>query len=727
MTARQEKGAVKKGHGFGTFSGVFTPAVLTILGVILFLRSGWVVGNVGLLNAIVIIIISNLITAFTGLSLSAIATSMDIGVGGNYYLISRTLGLPAGGSIGIPLYLSQAISIAFYIIGFTEGLMWVFPNLHPVWIATVTCISLSLISFIGADWAIKVQYIIMGCLGLALFFFFAGGAKGGVPISWKVTDAPVGFWVVFSIFFPAVTGMEVGVSMSGDLKDPSYSIPRGTLMAIGVTFVIYILQMVWLARNASPAILRSNTAIMMEISHYRFPILLGLWAATLSSALGNILAAPRTMQALAMDRIFPVFMGKGSGRTNEPRTALLITFIIAEGIILLGSLNIVAPVVTMFFLNTYGVVNLIAALENIIGNPSYRPRIRIPWIFSLLGAVGCYYVMFLINVRATLVALIFTGAIYFYLKQRIIKTTWGDVRSGLWYSLVRFGLLKLNNYEWHPKNWRPNLMVFTGNPNTRGHLVELARLFEAGKGFISLVQMIVGTFEEFFKFRIIAIHQLNDFIEENKLQAFSLVHATEDFHEGIFEVAQAHGIGKVYPNIILMGWSSDPKRKNDLARLIQELHMLGKSVLLLKLDIARGFGQRQRIDIWWGGKQKNRNLMILLAHLLSLNREWKDCQIRLNMCITDPLAQEQAFQGLTKFLTDVRIKKTKANVIPYNPDQETIWDLIKSHSSDTDLVIMGIGLPEDGKEEEFMDRMDALLVGLPTVLLVKSMEEINLR
>ena len=169
MNNKQEKAPLRQGHGFGTFGGVFTPAVLTILGVILFLRAGWVVGNAGLMGALIIIVISNFISLSTGLSLSAIATSMDIGVGGNYYLISRTLGLAAGGSIGIPLYLSQAISIAFYAIGFTEGLMWVFPNINPVLIATVTCIILSVISFVGADWAIRVQYIIMACLGLALF------------------------------------------------------------------------------------------------------------------------------------------------------------------------------------------------------------------------------------------------------------------------------------------------------------------------------------------------------------------------------------------------------------------------------------------------------------------------------------------------------------------------------------------------------------------------------
>lgn len=725
MNNKQGNGKIKQGHNFGTFGGVFTPAVLTILGVILFLRAGWVVGNVGLFGALLIIIISNLITTSTGLSLSAIATSMDIGVGGNYYLISRTLGLAAGGSIGIPLYLSQAISIALYIIGFTEGLMWVFPNLHPVWIATLTCLILSVVSFAGADWAIRVQYLIMAFLGLALVSFFWGGAKGGMPISWTASEGSAGFWLVFSIYFPAVTGMEVGVSMSGDLEDPSVSIPRGTFLAIGVTCLIYLIQVVWFARNASPEALRSNTSIMMDIALWRFPIVLGLWAATLSSALGNILAAPRTMQALARDRVLPRFIGKGSGPTNEPRIALLFTFAIAEVFILMGNLNLVAPVVTMFFLNTYGVVNLIAALENIVGNPSYRPRLRVHWIISLLGALGCYYVMFLINAKATLIAITVTSMIYFALKRKIIRTTWGDVRIGLWFSLIRFSLLKLKKYEWHPKNWKPNILVFTGNPNTRDHLIYLARLLEKGRGFVSLVQMIIGPYDEQAKFRKIAIKQLNDFIDKTGLQAFSIAHVGERLREGILSVTQTYGIGKLYPNIVLMGWSADPKRKKEFAMLIQDLNLLGKSVVLLKLDLERGFGNQQSIDIWWGGQQLNRNLMILLAHVFSLNQEWKDCEIRLNMCIKDVSGQEQAHQNLTNFLEEVRIKAS-ANIIPYDPDQTSIWEIIINHSAQADLVILGMGLPEVGKEKEFMARMDELIQRLPTTLLVKSMEEIRL-
>ncbi|MCB0132051.1 MAG: amino acid permease, partial [Caldilineaceae bacterium] len=357
--------AVTNGSGeskgrFGTFAGVFTPNVLTILGLILFLRTGWVVGQSGLFLALIIVLISNVITLLTGLSLSAISTSMRVRTGGNYYLISRSLGLEIGGAIGIPLYLSQAISVAFYVIGFTEALLAVpyFQAMDARLISTLVVLLFGGIAFIGADFALRIQYVVLAALGVALLSFFAGGWGTISTPTWTPSYSPgVGFWTVFAVFFPAVTGITVGASMSGDLKEPGVSIPRGTLASIFVTALIYVAAVIWLGLHGTPTELVENNLIMQQIARWPVFIYVGVWAATLSSALGSVMAAPRVLQALALDRVLPRWLASQMGSRTEPRVAVLLTTAIAVLVVWLGDLNYVAPIISMFFLNTYGMTN----------------------------------------------------------------------------------------------------------------------------------------------------------------------------------------------------------------------------------------------------------------------------------------------------------------------------------------------------------------------------------
>ena len=433
-------GAPRSAARFGTFAGVFTPNVLTILGIILFLRTGWVVGQAGFYGALAIILMANAISFLTGLSLSAIATSMDVKAGGNYFLISRSLGLEIGGAIGIPLYMSQAISVAFYIIGFTEAMrsLAFVQALDPQIIATVVAVIFVVIAWVGADFALKIQYFILGVLVLALISFFTGG--------WGNTIAPnltpqysegVSFWVVFAVFFPAVTGIEVGISLSGDLKEPSRSIPVGTIVSIVVTALVYVGAALWFAYQLPADQLIADPYAMQKIASVPALILAGVAASTLSSALGSVLAAPRTLQAVAKDRVVPRALSSNLGSPTEPRMAILVTGIIAISVIWMGDLDFVAPIISMFFLNTYGMVNLVGAIERLVGNPSFRPRLKVPLWVSVAGAIGCYGAMFLIHAPATIAAILFSYGIFFGLSRRSMGNSWGDVRNGIWTSLAR--------------------------------------------------------------------------------------------------------------------------------------------------------------------------------------------------------------------------------------------------------------------------------------------------
>lgn len=233
---------------FDTFTGVFTPTLLTILGVIMFVRLPWVVGNGGILGSFAVMGLAMGITLCTGLSLSSISTNTRIGAGGPYAMIARSLGLEVGGSIGVPLYLSRPLGIAMYIFGFREGWLWIFPEHDPLMVDLIVFAVLFGLAYASADLAFRVQYLIMVVIAVSLVSVIATprllepqgtldlwGQYPGFP---EDDFAGGGFWITFAVFFPATTGILAGANMSGDLADPRRSISRGTLWAIAVSCVV---------------------------------------------------------------------------------------------------------------------------------------------------------------------------------------------------------------------------------------------------------------------------------------------------------------------------------------------------------------------------------------------------------------------------------------------------------------------------------------------------------
>ncbi len=723
MTVKNNISTAAAGR-FGTFTGVFTPNILTILGIILFLRVGWVVGQAGLWGALTIVVLANLISFLTGLSLSAIATSMDVRAGGNYYLISRSLGLEVGGAIGIPLYLSQAISIAFYIIGFTEALLAIefFQQFDPRLIATAVALLFALIAYVGADFALRIQFFILAVLVIALISFFAGGWNSFVPINFAANyTSGNNFWTVFAVFFPAVTGIEVGISLSGDLKDPSKSIPKGTILSIVVTAVVYILAVFWFAAHLTADELINNNLAMQSVALVPGLILAGVWASTLSSALGSVLAAPRTLQAIAQDRVLPTWMAGKMGSQTEPRVAVLLSAAVAIGVIWLGDLNFVAPIISMFFLNTYGMVNLVAGIEKLVGNPSYRPRFQIPWPVSLLGAMGCYGAMFLISPVATIIAIVITYGVFFALERRQVRRTWGDVKSGIWTALARYALLQLETEPRSPKNWRPNLIVFTGQPHNREQLVAVADWLSLGRGIVTFFQLIIGDVEKLVgkNLRETARRQIRNYIQNHGMTAFAEAEVVADFQQGALTLAQSHGIGNLAPNSILLGWSRTSQGRIMQVDLMRQLVAVRKSVLFLNYDYERGFGQKRIINVWWQGRGGNADLKLLLAYLIQQHGDWFQSQIRLLRIIDGKDGISQTQKHLEQMLADVRVEAEPMVIVRQDPRQP-IAEVIKENSRDADLTLLGMKLPTKEESAPYSQRLDGLVQAVGTVLLVRN-------
>lgn len=729
---------------FGTFGGVFTPAILTILGVIMFMRANFVVGEAGVIGAIIILLIAKSITTATSFSIAAISTNMQMRGGGSYFLISRVLGAEFGGAIGIALFFALALSVPFYILGFTEALVRSFPALAPHFMAITlsSAAFLFAVSFYGAGLAIRTQYVIMLFLLLAIIVFLGGAAQhfsiarlmGNLspdytPLAGDPSDGPLySFWTVFAIYFPAVTGIDAGVNMSGDLKDPGRSIPRGTFAAVGIGFLIYLLQIV----SAGGAYERRDLIAMPfellrdnALFGWSVLVTLGVIAATLSSAMGSYLGAPRVLQAVSRDRVlfFLHFFAKGTSRGDEPRRALFLTLAITIAVLLWAgnetsgtALNAVAAIITMFFLYSYGMINLAAFIEDFGDNPSFRPRFRFfHWGIALLGSLGCLAVSILISWGAAAIAVCIILFFLWYIKTQRLKTRFGDARRGFVYNRVRTNLLRLGRMAEDAKNWRPNILVFSGSPTEREDLITYALWIEARRGIVYLAYVLVGEFSELAPRRQAAIRQLDRFCDEQNFDAFPVVVVAPNIGQGMNMMLQSTVTGPIRPNLAMFGWSHVEDNTPSYMAQIRTAAALDMNTVLLETRQFPPPQEPQRIDIWWRGQQ-NGGLMILIAHLLQENWQWRHAAIRVLRVIENDAGREPALAGLEKLIAVARVGAT-AQVIS---STDAFPDVFHAHSADADIAVLGFEIPENGDELAWHRRFAAMVAKAPNVMLVNS-------
>lgn len=710
--------------GFGTFAGVFTPSILTILGVIMYLRFGWVLGQVGLMGTLTIVTLSTAITFLTALSIASIATDQYVRTGGAYYMISRSLGIETGGAVGIPLFLAQALSVALYTIGFAESVYRVFPQFNPVWTGMITTILVGALALYSAKIAIRSQFFIMAAIALSLVSLIFGKPQGSPDIEMLSGAGEVGFWTVFAVFFPAVTGIMAGVNMSGDLKDAKKSIPKGTFMAIAVGYVIYMALPILLSQRADSNSLLSDPLVMRKISFWGDAILLGVWGATLSSAIGSILGAPRVLQALARDKVLPSslrWLGRGKGDDDNPRAGTLFTIGLALIAVFFGNLNVVAPVLTMFFLTTYGVLNISASIEKLLGSPSFRPTFKVHWFFSFLGAIACIAVMLLINTFATVIALLFMVVLFIWLQRRELQTTWGDVRQGLWMAISRTALLRVRRTA-DPKNWRPHILVLSGAPTKRWHLIELGHDLSQNRSLMTVATAISKTdlpIERQLKME----KNIRDYLLQRGINSLVRVYYAHRVLEGTQNMISTYGLGQITPNTILMGASENPVNLEEYCKLIEYSYALRKNILIARNADHLETKNYERIDIWWGGLKANGGLMIVLAHLLQRSMNWKGTEVNVKMLTRTEKAADGATYNLAGLFKEMRVDHNE--MVIYEPKKD-FYQVLQENSGTADLVMLGMAVPKEGfNYQEYYSHLSQKTKNLPSTLFVLASQEVQ--
>ncbi len=665
---------------FGTFGGVFTPTLLTILGVIMYLRLGWVVGNAGLLGAWLIIIMSFLITLCTALSMSAITTNIRIGAGGAYAIVSQALGLEVGGSLGIPRYVSQGLAVTMYIFGFREGWLGIFPEHNAFLVDVIVFGVLFTIAYISANLAIKTQFIIMGIIVLSLVSIVIAAYQGSMSVptsdalSWGTfRGSPENgfsgssFWMVFAVFFPAATGIMAGANMSGELKDPKRSIPRGTLWAIAVSFIIYMALAFWVSRSASESELISNYYIMVDKAYFGPLIIAGILGATFSSALASIVGSSRILYAMGEHKVLPYSdLLAGKSKNGQPRNAMVVTGILIFLTLLMRNLNAVAPLVTLFFLITYAMINIVVIIEQNLGLISYRPVFKIHRWVPWLGLISSVFAMFIINPTVSLISIMIVLTVYWYLSRQNLETPFEDVRSGLFVSFAEWAA----KHTWGMKKmqqraWKANLMVPVRDVNGLKGTFEFLRNIAKPKGSIKLLGIEAFTEDSKLATQLDSISA--SFREKGVFSSSTVIH-TEEFANGINYGSQALQGAFFRPNIIFLNLQDHDDYENELKPVMNESIRLEIGVLLFSLHKTALLGQRNMINVWvrdrrgnWelGWDIGNLDLSILIAYKLKMN--W-NAQIRLIMVTEHKEDVNMASDFLNRLINLARLPQTLTEV-----------------------------------------------------------------
>ncbi|XP_026199325.1 solute carrier family 12 member 2 isoform X2 [Anabas testudineus] len=807
LAAKESKGGTIK---FGWVKGVLIRCMLNIWGVMLFIRMSWIVGQSGIGLTIAIILMATLVTTITGLSTSAIATNGFVRGGGAYYLISRSLGPEFGGSIGLIFAFANAVAVAMYVVGFAETVVEMLNDVDALMtdelndiriVGTLTVILLLGISVAGMEWEAKAQIVLLVILLGAIVNYFIGSfmpteskePKGFFGYNTAIFLENLGpdfrdeetFFSVFAIFFPAATGILAGANISGDLTDPQSAIPKGTLLAILITGVTYVA----IAISAGSCIVRDATGdhndtvtdtvnctdaactlgydfsickeggcqyglmndfqVMSLVSAFGPLITAGIFSATLSSALASLVSAPKVFQALCKDNIYPglSMFAKGYGKNNEPLRGYVLTFCIGLAFILIAELNIIAPIISNFFLASYALINFSVFHASMANSPGWRPSFKYynMWV-SLAGAILCCVVMFVINWWAALVTLLIVLALYIYVSYKKPDVNWGSSTQALIYNQALTHCLNLTGVEDHVKNFRPQCLVMAGYPSARPALLQLVHSFTKNVGLMVCGHIKTVSRRPNLKELSQDHARCQRWLNKKRIKAFYTPVFSDNLRHGAQFLLQAVGLGRLKPNTLVMGfknnWSDGDMR--DVEIYINTLHdafdlQFGVVILRLQegLDISHIQGQDEplsslekpplgktksplsltdqrllessqqfkkkqgkgTIDVWWlfddGG------LTLLIPYLLTNSSKWGDCRIRvfiggkINRIDHDRRAMATLLSRFRIDFSDINVLGD-INTKPKKHNKLTFKELIEPYR-----------LKEDDMEQEAAERLKA--------------------
>lgn len=593
----------------GTWDGVFMPVSLNILGIILFLRFGFILGQAGLLGALFLLLLSYAIDTLTAMSLNAISTNGQVRGGGAYYLISRSLGPEFGGSIGLIFFAGQALNAAMNVLGFVETLTDAFgesrgsagflpegPWYSFVYGSIVLLIS-AIVCLVGSKLFARATLALALILSVAILSIpissftvqpFIDDDRGAYYTGWswdtlrgnlfpRFTSGAAGsstgsdsenWQSVFGVLFPAVTGILAGASMSGDLRKPSKSIPKGTNYSLVFTFLIYVLSFVTFAGTIKRESFYVDVGIVSDVALSPQVITFGALASTAFSALMGVMACGKVLQAIARDNLLPILdvFAQGTEVSDTPIYAVLVTYIFCQTILFVDSVNTIAQLVTMTTLLTFGTLSFATCALKAGGAPSFRPSFKYWNIWTAGGgAISCFGAMFFTDPTAAAACIIFAVMLFVMIHFFSPPKPWGDVTRNITYHFVRKYLLRLDERKGHVKYWRPQILLLANNPRSEWNLIIFCNSLKKGALYV-LGHVLKGEFTECLpELRKQQVAWLK-LVDLTGIKSFVDVVIAKDEREGARNLILSCGLGGMRPNIVVMGYPSDMRHPAKVAR-----------------------------------------------------------------------------------------------------------------------------------------------------------------
>ncbi|XP_021251728.1 solute carrier family 12 member 9 [Numida meleagris] len=761
-----------------TFLGVVVPTLLSMFSVVLFLRLGFVVGHAGLYQALAMFAVAYFIIGMTVLSVCAIATNGALDAGGAYYMISRALGPEFGGSIGIMFFLANVCGSALYVLGLVEAVVDSFgippgqkvgSGVHVLpqsyWYellyGTILLALCLVVCLVGASIYAKATFLIFlivaGVLGTILVSFFATRPLG-VPIRMPhlnssetengnftgfslatlrenlgggygvdyTTGQMMSFSTVFAVMFNGCTGIMAGSNMSGDLKRPSYSIPRGTISAVLFTYLVYNLLAFLMCATCNRTLLQKDYGFLRDISIFPPLVTVGIYAATLSAAMSNLIGASRILYALARDDLFgrALALAKKTSASGNPIMAVILSWLVVQLVLFSGKLNTIAGVVTTFFLLVYATVNLACLALEWASAPNFRPTFRyFTWHTCLLGIAGCCVMMFLISPVSASASLGFLLILLLALHYLSPSSTWGYISQALIFHQVRKYLLMLDVRKDHVKFWRPQMLLMVQNPRGSARLIDFVNdLKKSGLYVLGHVEL-----QDLDALPSDPLQPQQDswlsLVDKLNVKAFISLTLAPSVRHGVRQLLFTSGLGGMRPNTLVLGFYDDAAPQDSLAQhpaftstreelplgfpplraaaapkllspheyvgIVADALKMLRNVLLARhlesldkvWELRRAASPPPSIHVWPVNLLRPDSaryadtcslFLLQMACVLNMARAWRRARLRLFLCVEAgamPHAQEDKLRQLLK---DLRIQ-AQIQLVPWDGVVRLHW------------------------------------------------------